>query len=216
MPDPDAVLQTQVAYYRERAADYLDQARRVEGFDELGEALLAFQPSGHVLELACGPGTWTPMLLRTAATITAVDAAPEMLDRARRRVGDAAVRFVQADVFSWRPDRRYDTVFFGFWLSHVPPDHFDEFWRLVQDCLVPGGRVFFMDDALRTTEEIQSNPSSSIIVRRTAEGSEHRLVKVAYTAGQLQERLTDLGWQFVVQQIAGTGRLYWASGGRAA
>ncbi len=114
MPDPDAVLQKQVAYYRERAVDYLDQARRVQGFDELGEALLAFRPFGDVLELACGPGTWTPMLMRTAATVTAVDAASEMLDQARRRVGESPVRFVQADVFSWRPDRRYDTVFFGF------------------------------------------------------------------------------------------------------
>lgn len=215
MPDPDAVVQTQVGYYRERAVDYLDQARQVQGFDELGEALLAFQPSGDVLELACGPGTWTPMLLKSAATVTAIDAAAEMLDRARRRVGGSAVRFVQADVFSWRPDRRYDTVFFGFWLSHVPPDRFEEFWRLVQDCLAPGGRVFFMDDDLRTAEETQSDPSSSTIVRRTADGSEHRLVKVAYAAGQLQERLADLGWRVLVQNIAGAGRLYWASGGRA-
>ncbi len=216
MPDPDAVLQKQVAYYRERAVDYLDQARRVQGFDELGEALLAFRPFGDVLELACGPGTWTPMLLRTAATVTAVDAASEMLDQARRRVGESAVRFVQADVFSWRPDRRYDTVFFGFWLSHVPPDRYDEFWRLVQDCLAPAGRVFFMDDAHRTTEETRSHPSSSTIVRRTADGSEHRLVKVVYTAAQLQVRLADLGWHILVHEIVGTGRLYWGSGGRAA
>ena len=158
VPDQDAVLQEQVAYYRACAADYLDQARRVPGFDELGEALRAFRPSGDVLELACGPGTWTPLLLRTAATVTAVDAAPEMLERARERVGGGAVRFVQADLFSWRPDRRYDTVFFGFWLSHVPPDRFDDFWRLVEGCLAPAGRVFFMDDALRTAEETGTLP----------------------------------------------------------
>jgi hypothetical protein len=32
------------------------------------------------------------------------------------------VRFVQADLFAWKPDRRYDVAFFGFWLSHVPCD----------------------------------------------------------------------------------------------
>src|SRR6266511_3494592 len=30
-------------------------------------------------------------------------------------------RFIRADIFEWVPDRRYDVVFFGFWLSHVPP-----------------------------------------------------------------------------------------------
>jgi hypothetical protein len=29
------------------------------------------------------------------------------------------------------PDRRYDVVFFGFWLSHVPLERFDAFWSMV-------------------------------------------------------------------------------------
>jgi hypothetical protein len=57
------------------------------------------------------------------------------------------VRFIQADLFAWEPDRRYDVVFFGFWLSHVPPGRFEPFWSLVAGCLKPQGRVFFADDA---------------------------------------------------------------------
>jgi trans-aconitate methyltransferase len=53
--------------------------------------------------------------------VTAVDAAPEMLALARQRVRDLPVEFVQADLFAWQPPRRYDTVFFAFWLTHVPP-----------------------------------------------------------------------------------------------
>ena len=132
----------------------------------------------------------------------------------QRRVGDAAVRFVQADLFSWRPDRRYDTVFFGFWLSHVPPDRFDDFWRLVQSCLAPAGRVCFMDDVLRTAEETRHAPESSTIVRRAADGGEHRLVKVAHTAEHLQERLAAHGWLIAVHEVAES--LFWGSGGRAA
>jgi len=45
------------------------------------------------------------------------------------------VRFIQADLFAWRPDRRYDVVFMGFWLSHVPAERFASFWSLVADCL---------------------------------------------------------------------------------
>jgi len=62
------------------------------------DRLDGFAPAGDVLELARGPGTWTPRLLRDAATLTAVDAAPEMLAIARKRVGDDdRVRFVVAD-----------------------------------------------------------------------------------------------------------------------
>lgn len=180
------MLAEQVAYHRARATDYLDRHRSIPGFDELSRALRAFEASGDVLELACGPGTWTPLLTTTAATVTAVDAAPGMLDRARRRMGVAAVESMHADLFSWQPGRAYDTVFFGCWLSHVPPGRFDEFWRLVERSLAPTGRVFFMHDALRTSEETCGDPSSSTIVRRTADGTEHRLVKVPYTSGGLQ------------------------------
>jgi hypothetical protein len=36
-----------------------------------------------------------------------------MLAIAARTV-DERVRFIRADLFGWRPDRRYDVVFFGF------------------------------------------------------------------------------------------------------
>jgi trans-aconitate methyltransferase len=64
----------------------------------------AFQPHGSVLELACGPGVWTGQLLRYATDVTAVDASPEMLAIAAARFGSQRVRFVQADLFIWKPD----------------------------------------------------------------------------------------------------------------
>lgn len=214
MGERDVVLGEQVAYYRLRAADYLDQARLIPGFDEVARAVRAFGPSGAVLELACGPGTWTPMLLETARSVTAVDAAPEMLDRARRRVGEARVEFVQADLFSWHPAGRvYDTVFFGFWLSHVPPGRFDAFWRLVDASSAPDGRVFFVDDARRTSEELRGGQEPSTIVRRTADGAEHRLVKVPYESQALQDRLAPLGWLIEVHDVV--DGLFWGSGTRA-
>jgi ubiquinone/menaquinone biosynthesis C-methylase UbiE len=80
-----------------------------------------------VLELACGPGTWTGRLLRHATDVTAVDASSEMLGIVAARIGGERVRFVQADLFTWMPDCRYDVVFIGFWLSHVPLERFESF-----------------------------------------------------------------------------------------
>ena len=116
----------------------------------LEAALAAFAPAGRVLELACGTGLWTAQLLRHADTVTAVDASAEMIAIASARVADERVRFIRADIFDWTPEDRYDVVFFGFWLSHVPLERFEYFWSLVGRCLAEDGRVFFVDDAYRT------------------------------------------------------------------
>src|SRR3954468_370742 len=209
----DALLTEQVAYYRARAPEYEADGLDLPGGDELVAALESFKPGGRVLELACGPGTWTPRLLRHADSVTAVDAAPEMLAVARERVGeDARVRFVEADLFDWRPDRRYDVVFFGFWLSHVPLERFAAFWALVDDCLAPEGRVFFADDGYRTPEELVEGAASSTIRRRLRDGSPHRVVKVPHTPQALERRLAQLGWDIAVSPTAGP--FFWGSGGR--
>ncbi len=206
------LLDEQVSYYRALAPDYLGQALDLPGGDELTEALEAFRPTGSVLELACGPGVWTGRLLRHATDVTAVDASPEMLAIAAAWVGDQRVRFVQADLFAWAPDRRYDVVFIGFWLSHVPLERFDSFWSLVADGLKKNGRVFFVDDAYRTADELVEGPSSSTIRRRLDDGTCYRLVKVPHTPTDLEKRLSRIGWNIKVTATAGP--FYWGAGGR--
>ena len=208
----DRLLGEQATYYRAIAADYLDQGLDMPGGDELTQALEAFRPTGSVLELACGPGVWTGQLLRHATDVTAVDASPEMLAIAAARVGDERVRFVLADLFTWVPDRRYDVVFIGFWLSHVPPERFASFWSLVADCLKEDGRVFFADDAYRTPDELIEGPSSSTIRRRLDDGRSYRLVKVPHQPLDLEEQLRRLGWRINVTATAGP--FYWGAGTR--
>jgi SAM-dependent methyltransferase len=204
------LLAEQIAYYRALAAEYEDHSISDLGELEVTAALDAFDVTGHVLELACGPGTWTERLLRHATSLTAVDAAPEMLARAKARVGEDRVRFIQADLFTWAPDRRYDVVFFGFWLSHVPLDRFETFWSLVARCLEPAGRVFFVDDAYRTPDELIEGVGSSTIRRRLNDGTAYRAVKVPHGPADLEERLTRLGWR--IQVTRAKGLFYWGAG----
>jgi 2-polyprenyl-3-methyl-5-hydroxy-6-metoxy-1,4-benzoquinol methylase len=212
--DLDRLLAEQVAYYRAVAPEYEDHTLPFDGGQELSAALDAFRPAGDVLELACGQGMWTAQLLRHATGVTAVDASSEMLGIAASRIGSDRVRFVEANIFDWRPDRRYDVVFFGFWLSHVPLERFASFWSMVADGLKPGGRVFFVDDAYRTPDELVEGESSSTVLRRLNDGSAHRAVKVPHQAGELEERLARLGWQVRVRATT-TGPFYWGSGGPA-
>jgi trans-aconitate methyltransferase len=204
----------QIAYYRARAPEYEEGALDLPGGGELDAALDDFRPTGHILELACGPGTWTDRLLRSSETLTALDASPEMLALTAERIGDDdRLRLVQADVFEWRPDREYDVVFFGFWLSHVPMDRFDSFWSKVASCLGTGGRVFFVDDAYRTPEELIEGEASPVVERTLSDGRRFRAVKVPHTASYLERRLGELGWRIAVHETAGP--FYWGSGSRA-
>ena len=204
------LLDEQLGYYRALAADYLNQGLDLPGGDEIAAALDAFQPTGSVLELACGPGVWTDQLLRYAADVTAVDASPEMLAIAAAPAGREQVRFIQANLFTWKPDRCYDVVFIGFWVSHVPAERFESFWSLVADCLKPEGRVFFADDAYRTPDELVEGPSSSTIRRQIPDGTAYRLVKVPHQPGDLERRLRELGWDIKVTTTAGP--FYWGAG----
>jgi demethylmenaquinone methyltransferase/2-methoxy-6-polyprenyl-1,4-benzoquinol methylase len=219
--DVDALLAEQLAYYRARAPEYsqtafvelspgeIHTARR-----EFDQALESFAPTGDVLELACGPGTWTSRLLTHATTLTALDGSPEMLRLAETKVPDGRVRFVQADVFDWRPDHAYDVVFFGFWLSHVPLERFGQFWSLIDECLKPEGRVLFVDDAFRTPDELIEGESSAVIRRRLTDGSAFRAIKVPHTPEELEQRLTELGWRIRVTPLSGP--FFWGAGTKPA
>jgi SAM-dependent methyltransferase len=213
-------LDEQLRYYRARAPEYDEWALREGRFDrgprerarwfaamaQLERALDRFHPSGHVLELACGTGQWTERLARYADRLTAVDAAEEVLELNRRRVGDR-VRYVHADMFSWTPRETYDVVFFSFWLSHVPPERFGQFWSLVRSALAPGGRVFLIDNLASpeaaALDPEHPGPDAGSVVRHLSDGRAYRIWKVLHRPKQLEADLDELGWHATARR-AGT------------
>jgi 2-polyprenyl-3-methyl-5-hydroxy-6-metoxy-1,4-benzoquinol methylase len=157
--------------------------------------------AGNVLEIACGTGLWTSALAAAASTVTAIDAAPEMVDIARGRVTAANVRFEVADVFCWASAARYDTIFFAFWLSHVPASRFGQFWRQLRGLVTGQGRMLFVDEHQDARgKEAYVAGSDEIIQRRLGDGSEHRLVKVFVHPGQMSARQHQLDWQARVRR----------------
>jgi len=207
----DPLIELQIAYYRARAPQYDDDF--AEGGPLPGEwelvrdALRSFNPTGSVLEIACGTGNWTTELVRTADRVVALDAAPEMIEIARAKTESDRVTFVAADIFAWEPAETFDCVVFGFWLSHVPPDRFEAFWELVRRCLAPEGRVFFIDEGRH--EYWDEEFVGEAAVRRTlSDGSEHRAVKVFWEPKELEAKLEAMGWE---AEVHPTGALYWGT-----
>jgi demethylmenaquinone methyltransferase/2-methoxy-6-polyprenyl-1,4-benzoquinol methylase len=203
MDELSARLHEQASYYRAFARQYDVAYEKREDLRSL-EALADGLPiAGEVLELACGTGQWTRLLAARGHRVTAVDAAPEMLALARERVAGLDVEFIQADLFDWQPPRRFDTVFFCFWLSHVPPERLAGFWRLVGDALKPGGQACFIDSSLGdlANEEMLDDYVAQSARRPLPGGGTARVVKVFHDPEALTQALHELGWSARVWPI---------------
>lgn len=217
--DIDELIAAQIAYYRARAGEYDDWLedradigaeflQRWDADDTAVRAWLAADPpTGNVLEIAAGSGSWTGELVLTADRVTALDAAPEMLALLSEK--HDAVDTIATDIFAWEPNDRYDNIFFGFWMTHVPTARWDGFWSLVDRALVPGGRVYFVDNAHpdyanasgpgdwpeaageRDSEAVGPETRR----RRLRDGSEWTLVKRFWLPDALVTDLARLGWE---------------------
>lgn len=209
----DDLLARQREYYELRAPDHDDASKPSDrkshgGLDSstVREVVDQLRPAGDVLELACGSGAFTRELVRHARTLTCVDASPQMLKRNREIVADPRVEYLCADIFSWRPRRAYDDVVFSFWLSHVPPTRFDQFWNLVASCLGPGGRVVFVDENERGVDH-EADRSNGVVPtarRRLSDGRTFEIVKVFWNERDLEQRLAASGWDARVRPLGST------------
>lgn len=107
-------------------------------------------PDARVLEVGCGAGYGTELILRrfAAARVDAIDLDPAMVTRARRRLAGYGnrVRLATGDMTDLRAaldaeDNSYDAVFDFAIVHHVPH------WRValaeIVRVLKPGGRFYF-------------------------------------------------------------------------
>jgi 2-polyprenyl-3-methyl-5-hydroxy-6-metoxy-1,4-benzoquinol methylase len=211
----DDDLTGQVDYYRRRAGEYdvtaygdVAMAR-----ERIAHLVAKMRPTGCVLEIACGTGLWTEALAALADTVTAIDAAPEVVEIARGRVRSPNVSFEVVDVFSWNPDARFNVIFFSAWLSHVPTSRFEQFWNALRSLLAEDGRVLFIDEHVDETEKETYVPDrDEIVERQLRDGSTFRVIKNFVDPDRLELQLRRLGWDCVIRRdgsdwVCGEARL---------
>jgi demethylmenaquinone methyltransferase/2-methoxy-6-polyprenyl-1,4-benzoquinol methylase len=212
------LIAAQIDYYRARAASYDQEVERATelapGYADafrheaaaIASWLAADPPRGHVLEIAAGSGNRTTGLLRSAERVTALDAAPEMLALLAAKHPD--VETIEADVFSWQPPQRYDHIFMGYWITHVPAACWERFWSIVDDALAPDGRVWFMDNAhpdyanshgpgdwpVAAGLRLDDRTEGEVQTRTLDDGRSFTMVKRFWWPGELTASLGRLGW----------------------
>jgi ubiquinone/menaquinone biosynthesis C-methylase UbiE len=172
------------SYYASRAGEYDRVYEKPERQADL-RAIERWLPSDlrgeAVLEVACGTGYWTRFIAPVAASVLAIDSAPETLRIAKNRVTADAVTFEVGDAYALPRGAGFTAAFAGFWLSHVPVDRQAEFLRGLGAALRPGARVVLLDNRFvegNSTPISERDDAGNTYQRRTlGDGSTHRVLK---------------------------------------
>ncbi|SDS28608.1 class I SAM-dependent methyltransferase [Bradyrhizobium canariense] len=124
-------------FYRSNAQSYADWAKapstRLRGF-------LALLPSGgSILELGCGAGNHSAVMLEAGFQVHATDGSPEMAEIASRRLGHPveAMLFHELNVHE-----AYDGVWASACLLHAPRDELAGILSRIHRALKPAGVLY--------------------------------------------------------------------------
>jgi len=201
-------------YYAERAPEYDRVYAKPERQQDL-RAIERWLPprfeGRRVLELACGTGWWTRFIAPVAAHVVALDAAPETLAIARRRLKGLRVELRIGDAYAPpRSEPPFDAAFAGFWLSHVPRARVDAFLAALHAVLGPRATVVFLDNLWvegSSTPIVERDAAGDTWqMRRLDDGSTHRVLKNFPGEDELRDRVARVAAHVGYR----TWRHYWA------
>lgn len=161
---------------------------------------LEIAPGTRVLELGCGTGGITTMLLARGADVLAIDGSGAMLARARRRAPRA--RFAWARIETFDPAERFDLVLCAFVLHELAREPRTHALVTAARALAPGGTLAILDHA------VPSAPGFARLWRAFLLGLEPPSVADCIRSGP-REELEAIGLSIVDEAslAAGTARL---------
>ena len=96
----------------------------------------------NVLEIGCGPGTWTGILTQFADSITAIDISNTMIREAKKIIKSPQVNFLTKDVMSFKTNKKFDLIF-----SVRAFEYFNNKELFLEKChnmLNPKGKLFII------------------------------------------------------------------------
>ena len=201
----DAVGAEQVDYYAARAPWFDDCYECVGDYDHGPERNAAWRAEmdrleaamgraglrGRCVELGAGTGYWTERIAPLVDRVTAIDAAPEMLDVARTRLGgNEAVELRLADLWRWEPVERWDAAAALFFIEHVPDAVLPDLLDTLHDALVPGSPFFVAEGAWQMPE-----PN---VETRDIGGREYRVVERRRTTEEFEAAFDAAGFDVAV------------------
>ncbi len=141
-------MEQKETFWSKSATDFEEKNNRIIGKESMQiikDILEKETNLGNVLELACGNGTYSKILINNADSILATDFSDEMVAETKRRLKDySAITVEKANCFNLPyPDNSFDTVFMANLLHIIasPEKALAEAKRVVK----PNGKILVLD-----------------------------------------------------------------------
>lgn len=129
---------------------------------------------GEVLDIGCGEGYLSRILIENGCRVTGIDYSPEAIEKAARLPG----RFLVRDIYDFRPKKKFDWVVCSEVLEHLPDDRLA--LKLMASWLKPKGRILLsVPTKMKLTEKLRKI------------GGHHR----HYRVEELVKIMADLGFR---------------------
>ncbi|MDD5570261.1 MAG: class I SAM-dependent methyltransferase [Bacteroidales bacterium] len=101
------------------------------------------RPEGKVLELGCGTGYFTREIIKTGASVTAIDISPDLLAVAKKNINNPDISFCEENAYQMTfPDGYFDFVIGSSVLHHLDIEKaISEIYRVLK----PNGSIAFTE-----------------------------------------------------------------------
>jgi len=105
----------------------------------LVKAMQTRKQPGKALDLGCGAGVFSVYMAQAGYQVTGLDFIPKALELARQlaKEKNVSVNWVQADLFAWNPEKKFDIILDSGCLHTI--SNKEQFKEKIVSWLVPGG-----------------------------------------------------------------------------
>jgi demethylmenaquinone methyltransferase/2-methoxy-6-polyprenyl-1,4-benzoquinol methylase len=202
-----------VSYYQDRAKEYdkiYFKPERQADLQRATEILKEKFKNKDLLEIACGTGYWTEKIAETAKFVLATDINNTVIEIARQKdYPGKNVAFECADIYKFQPDKKYENLFAGFILSHIPLQEIDNFLKAIHNFVLPGGNIVVMDNTfvggsnhpITRTDEF----GNTFQTRKLDNGTVHEVLKNFLSQNFLREKISAFATEIEFIQL----EYYW-------
>jgi len=201
------------SYYAKRAQEYETiylKPERQEYIKESKIILKKYFEGKTVLEIACGTGFWTETISEVSKSILAIDINNEMLEIAKNKKYNCKIDFIQDDSYKLeKVNGNYDSLFSGFWFSHIPKSKIKIFFDIIHNKLNENAIIVFMDNMYVDGSSIPvtrfDTDGNSYQIRKLKDNSQYEILKNFYSVNELKDLIQDYDNKVVIKDL----KYYW-------
>ncbi len=96
-------------------------------------------PADRIMEIGCGPGTWTREIASECRELVAVEISANMIAQASRYVQGLPVDFINSDFMLSNPEGKFDRIFSSRAIEYIADK--EHLAQKISQLVVPGGTV---------------------------------------------------------------------------